>query len=155
VVALRPFTVRRTVRWADCDPAGVVYSGNFAEYILSAVHLFRRHVFGQSWSQMREDSHVDTPAKALSLVFEGSLWPDDVVDIRLYVGAIRTRTADFIARAERADSGASVFDGRVAFICVSAENRRVAAAIPSDLRDALDRYRGECPPPFDLLERVW
>ena len=39
-----PFTVRRAVRWAECDPAGVVYLGNFPHYLLSAVHLRTRSV---------------------------------------------------------------------------------------------------------------
>ena len=41
------------------------------------------------------------------MVFEGSLWPDNVFDVRLYVGAIRTRTDDLIARAVHADTGLS------------------------------------------------
>lgn len=155
VIALRPFTVRRVVRWADCDPAGVVYSGNLAEYLLSATHLFRRHLFGESWSQIRRDWGIDTPAKAVSLVFESSLWPDDVIDIRLYVGAIRTHTADLIARAGRADNGAGVFDGRVSFICVPASDRRISADIPDALRRVLDRTRVQSPAPDDLLTRVW
>ena len=155
VVVLRPFTVRRVVRWADCDPAGVVYSGNLAEYLLSATHLFRRHLFGESWSQICRDWGIDTPAKAVSLVFGGSLWPDDVVDIRLHIGAIRTRTADLVARAVRADNGAGVFDGRVSFICVPANDRRVSAEIPDILRNTLDQARMQSPAPGDLVDRIW
>jgi len=134
VIALRPFTVRRVARWADCDPAGVVYSGNFTEYLLSAAHLFRRYLFGADWEQIRNNLGVDTPAKAVSMVFEGSLWPDNVFDVRLYVGAIRTRTADLIARAVHADTGLNVSDGRVSFICVTSRDSRVAAEIPDTLR---------------------
>lgn len=155
VVAIQPFTVRRVVRWADCDPAGVVYSGNLAEYLLSATHLFRRYLFGESWSEVRRELGIDTPAKAVSLVFEGSLWPDDVVDTSLYVGAIRTHTADLIARAVRTDNGSRVFDGRISFICVPANDRRISANIPDALRSALDTARVLSPAPADLLGRVW
>ena len=40
ISSLDPFTVRRAVRWAECDPAGVVYLGNYPHYLLSATHLF-------------------------------------------------------------------------------------------------------------------
>ena len=32
----RPLTVRRRVRWGECDPAGVVYTATFADYAISA-----------------------------------------------------------------------------------------------------------------------
>lgn len=39
VIRTMPFVVRRTVKWSECDPAGVVYTGSFAEYVLSAADL--------------------------------------------------------------------------------------------------------------------
>jgi hypothetical protein len=32
VVSDLPFTVRRTARWADCDPAGAVFTARFTDY---------------------------------------------------------------------------------------------------------------------------
>ena len=40
VVSKQPFTVRRRVRFGDCDPAGVVYTVQFSEYVVSAMDLF-------------------------------------------------------------------------------------------------------------------
>src|SRR5258708_24539280 len=113
VVSTNPFTVRRVARWTECDPAGVVYTGNFAEYMLSAVHLFRRHVLQASWQEIKSIAKVDTPAKAITMVFNGSLWPDDVFDVTVRVGDIRTRTFDFVVSAVRAHAGTSVFEGRL------------------------------------------
>lgn len=73
VVALTPFTVRRIALWRDCDPAGVVYAGNFSDYLLDATALLRRHVFGLGWRAIRETTGVDTPAKALSPAIAGRL----------------------------------------------------------------------------------
>jgi acyl-CoA thioesterase FadM len=136
-----PFVVRRVARWTECDPAGVVYAGNFAEYALSAFHLFRRHALGGSLQAIRENAGVDLPAKALSLVFNGSLWPDDVFDMEIYVGEIRTRTFDFEIAATRADDGSSVFTGTLGVICVNAADRRIAAPIPAGLRRGLDETK--------------
>lgn len=141
VVSTRPFTVRRVARWSECDPAGVVYTRNFTEYMLSALHLFRRHVLQASWQELRSNAKVDLPAKAISMVFNGALWPDDVCDIAARVGDIRTRSFDFLASAVRADDGTSVFEGSLSVICVDATDRRVAIPIPAELRGLLERHR--------------
>lgn len=141
VISKSPFRVRRVVRWSECDPAGVVYTGNFTEYLLSAAHLFRRHLFGETWREMRENLGVDTPNKAVSMVFNGSLWPDDIFDVEIRVGEIRNRTFDFDISAFRADDRSGVFTGRLAVICVKADDRRVSLPIPGSLRRRLEEAR--------------
>ena len=138
IISRSPFRVRRVARWSECDPAGVVYTGNFAEYMLSATHLFRRHVFGGTWKDIRDRVGIDTPNKALSLVFNGSLWPDDIFDIEVKVGEIRNRTFDFEVAAFRGDDGSSVFTGTLSAICVKADDRRIADPIPESLRRLLE-----------------
>ena len=76
VVSTHPFTVRRRIRWGDCDPAGVVYTGRFVEYLLGAVDLFSRHAFGGLRSAFVNGLGVDTPCKGLSLDFHVALAPD-------------------------------------------------------------------------------
>ena len=138
VISRAPFRVRRVARWSECDPAGVVYTGNFTEYVLSAVHLFRRQVLEGSWREIKESAGVDTPAKAISMVFNGSLWPDDVFDVEVGIGEIRNRTFDFVATATRIDNGSSVFNATLTAICVTAADRRIAAPIPAPLRQRLE-----------------
>lgn len=151
VVSLVPFTVRRVARWSECDPAGVVYTGHFAEYLLSAVHLFRLHLFG-SWTEIRRALHVDLPAKAISLVFNGSLWPDDVFNIVVHVGQIRTRTFDIVAEARRQDSDGPVFEGRMSSICCSALDRGASKPLPQELREQLKASAHVSPAPPHLRD---
>jgi len=110
------------------------------------VHLFRRHVLQASWQEIKSNQKVDTPAKAITMVFNGSLWPDDVFDVTVRVGDIRTRAFDFVTSAVRADDGTSVFEGSVSAICVDAADRRVAVPIPAALRDLLEGYRKNAGP---------
>ncbi|MCA1457079.1 hypothetical protein I6F35_28330 [Bradyrhizobium sp. BRP22] len=81
---------------------------------------------------------VDTPAKAISMIFNGSLWPDDVFDVHVRVGEIRMRSFDFKAVATRADNGTNVFEGTVAAICVSSDDRCRSVPIPEALRTRLE-----------------
>lgn len=141
VISKSPFRVRRVARWSECDPAGVVYTGHFTEYLLSAAHLFRRHLLGETWRETRDKLGVDTPNKAISMVFNGSLWPDDIFDIELRVGDIKTRTFSFEVSAFRADDRSSVFTGSLTAICVKADDRRISLPIPDLLRRRLEEAR--------------
>ncbi|CAG2156312.1 acyl-CoA thioesterase [Cupriavidus numazuensis] len=131
-----PFVVRRCVRWGDCDPAGVVYTGRFTDYLLGAVGLFTAHMAGGG--RLGAMHGVDTPCKAMRFEFIGTLWPDDVIDITCTVEAIRTRSFDIRCVARRPD-GSPVFDAMFSPICVHLD-RREGAPIPDSLRDVLRRF---------------
>ncbi|HVZ52388.1 MAG TPA: acyl-CoA thioesterase [Pseudolabrys sp.] len=150
VASLAPFTVRRIVRWTECDPAGVVYLGNFPEYLISAVHLFRDRLFGRGWITNDRKEGYQAPGKAISLVFQSSLWPDEIFDMAVYVGPLRSRTMSLLVQARRADNGKKVFAGRVTSIFVTRDDREQTVGIPDALREELERYSAENPAPPEL-----
>lgn len=152
VIGTVPLTVRRRVRWADCDPAGVVHTGKFPDYVLSAAHLFRTHLLGPAWHDANREAGFAAPAKALSLVFQSSLWPRDEVDLAVFVGGIRIRTIDLLMQASRADDARPVFMARLTSICVTAADRRVARPWPEPYRDAHAAYREQHAAPQALNE---
>jgi acyl-CoA thioesterase FadM len=154
IAAVAPFTVRRAVRWAECDPAGVVYLGNFPHYLLSAVHLFRDRLFGVGWISNDLAHGYQAPGKALAMVFRSPLWPDDTFDMRVYVGDLRTRTMNLLVHARRFDNGDDVFFGRVTSIFVKRDDRSAAIGIPDDIRRRLDEYRSANPTPVAIANAL-
>lgn len=139
VHSVSPFVVRRVARWSDCDPAGVVYTGRYTEYLLGAVALFNEHLAGEG-RRLGSVHGVDTPCKAMSFEFQGTLWPGDLVDIACSVGEIRARSYDIVADARRPD-GDPVFRATFTPICVR-QDKRVGTAIPDSLRAVLARHAG-------------
>ncbi|MGE8452878.1 MAG: acyl-CoA thioesterase [Pseudomonadales bacterium] len=137
VLSERPFVVRRTVRWGDCDPAGVVYTGRFTDYLLGAVGLYTAFMAGGD-GRLGEAHGVGTPCKAMRFEFIGTLWPDDVIDITCTVEAIRTRSFDIRCVARRLN-GTKVFEAMFSPICVRLD-RREGTAIPDSLRAVLNRF---------------
>lgn len=137
VVSHLPFTVRRVARWADCDPAGVVFTGKFTDYLLGAVMHFLRHI-GYGPGAQRHEQRVGLPGKHMSLTFHASLYPEDAVDIRISVGAIRQRTFDIVAKAYLMD-GRLAFEGQFTPIAIRPD-RRESVGIPDALRDALSPH---------------
>jgi acyl-CoA thioesterase FadM len=138
VVCEWPFTVRRRVRWSDCDPAGVAFTGRFVDYLIGAVDHFTRHIVGGSRSDFMAGLGVDTPCKGLSMAFHVALAPDESVDIVMQVGRIGAHSWDLEATALLPD-GRRAFSGRFTPICIQHAPRR-KAGIPAPLRERLARH---------------
>ena len=83
-----------------------------------------------------------------------SLCPDDVFDIGLCAGAVRSRTSDVLAVARGAEDGQLVFTGRLTSIYVSAQDRRQSVTVPDQVRHAYAAYRERHPVPEALSRSV-
>ncbi|WP_124079056.1 acyl-CoA thioesterase [Pigmentiphaga humi] len=142
VLSTTPFVVRRRVKWGDCDPAGVVYTVVFGEYVISAAELFYGMLFDGTPQKVKDRHGFGTPSRALSFDFRSSLWPDDEFDMRVTVDEIRQRTYTLGIEAVTA-SGELAFIAKLTPICIARGERR-AIPIPDTLRDALSSYRDAC-----------
>jgi acyl-CoA thioester hydrolase len=144
VIGTAPLVIRRRVKWGDCDPAGVVYTVTFAEYVISAAELFYGSLFDTTPQRAKDEFGFGTPTRALAFDFRGSLRPDDEFDMTVTVADIRTRTY-VLNIAARTMEGADVFHADLTPICVARDERR-SIVIPESFRAALERYRAACPP---------
>lgn len=139
VVSRVPFVIRRRVRWADCDPAGVVYTGKFVEYMLGAANLFYANLTDLSYREFLQAVGVDTPCRGLDMDFRGALWPDDEFLLQVSVAALRQRSFDLRVRAWQA-SGREIFVGRFTPICIPKSGERKSVPIPPAYREALAQH---------------
>jgi acyl-CoA thioesterase FadM len=142
LVSEHPFVVRRCVKWGECDPAGVVYTVNFSEYVIALANRFYAYLLGGSLESVKREHEFGTPVKALSFVFNQSLRPDELFDMQLTVTDVRERSFDLTVEAVDL-SGASVFSAKLSPICVARPERR-SIAIPPVLRaKLLERLEGK------------
>jgi acyl-CoA thioesterase FadM len=145
VIETTPLTVHRRARWGECDPAGVVYTVNFCEYVASAFELFMAELLGGPLQTMKQRHGLATPARALTLEFTGPLRPDEEFVMTVAVADVRTRTFDLIIEG-RSKNGRDIFRAKLTLIAVD-PHTRVAIPIPGVLRERLDRYKGACASP--------
>ncbi|WP_213957988.1 MULTISPECIES: thioesterase family protein [unclassified Variovorax] len=138
VVSRRPFVVRRRVRWSDCDPAGVVYTGKFTEYVLNAAALFASELAQGDPAAWRQALGVDTPCKGMALEFHRVLWPEEEFEMLLDVPEVREHGYDL--RIEAVQAGTRIFSARFSPICIR-RDARVRAPVPPALLDALAPFR--------------
>jgi len=139
VTSTSPFTVRRRVRFGDCDPAGIFYTAMFAEYVLSAEDLFLSTLMGRPMSAFVEAFGIGTPMKAISFVFSSVMRPDDEFELVVTVAEIRRSTFDLVMTANIA--GRLTFEATATPICVTVGGERKSAEIPAVLRERLEAYQ--------------
>jgi acyl-CoA thioesterase FadM len=142
IISSIPLVIRRRVKWGDCDPAGVVYTVTFSEYVISAAELFYGSVFGTTPQRAKDEFGFGTPTRALEFDFRSSLRPDDEFDMTVTVEDIRTRTY-VLQIAARTPECVDVFQARLTPVCVARGERR-SIAIPARFRTALEQYRAAC-----------
>ena len=139
-----PFAIRRRVKWGDCDPAGVVYTPRFSDYVVEAFLEFSAHLIGSPPQEKLRELDLDLPAKAISLVFKQSLWPDEIFDMSVEVAAIRRRTFDLSIVGVTTEGG-ECFAATLSPICVRPVSRE-SCPIPESLRTKLESHRRAMPP---------
>lgn len=138
-----PLSFRRRIKWGECDPAGVVYTPRFGDYVVEAYQDFLEQVLEGRLQEKLIEHDFGTPAKQLNIFFARSLWPDQVIDLRVRVSDVRQRSFDVSVNAIDAE-GAEVFSGVLGLVCVH-HGVREARSIPPVLRERLCAYRDRFP----------
>lgn len=133
-----PVVVRRRVIWGECDPARVVYTPRFGDYLASAFGWFVRVVL-DDLLQLEDGTSIGTPMKALALEFHRTLKVDDFFDMSVQVGDIRRRTFDVLITA-RSPAGDIHFTGRLSPILIKGSTFE-PVELTDAIRSALERYK--------------
>jgi 4-hydroxybenzoyl-CoA thioesterase len=134
---------RRRVRWGECDPAGVVYTPRFSEYVVEAFHDFLEQVLGGPLEEKLVEYDMRTPARSLNLEFKRSLYPDQYVDLEVRVGLIEMRSFTIVVNAVDRE-GQEMFIASLRLTCVFHAVRK-SRDIPESLRSKLCDYRDKFP----------
>jgi YbgC/YbaW family acyl-CoA thioester hydrolase len=142
LISREPVIIRRRVKWGECDPAGVVYTATFSDYVISAAELFYGSLFDSTPQRAKVEQGFGTPTRALKFEFSRSLYPDDEFDMTVSVKDVRTRTYVLNVTA-RAPEGQVIFEADLTPICVGRDERR-SIEIPANFRSALEQYRQAC-----------
>jgi 4-hydroxybenzoyl-CoA thioesterase len=142
IVGANPITIRRRVKWGECDPAGVVYMVNYSEYVVSAYEIFMTVLLNEGFVKAKARHRVALPAKAFTIEFYASLRPDDDFLMTVEIVDIRAKTFDISVRGhsiERHD----LFLAKLTPIAVD-PTKRTAALLPRAMVQKFRRYRESC-----------
>ncbi|PJK29524.1 acyl-CoA thioesterase [Minwuia thermotolerans] len=148
VVARAPFTVRRLVRWGDSDPAGIVYTGTYLDYMVEAAEDFFIALTGRHWRDMQTESGTGTPMVHASMDFLKPVPAGQAIDIAVHVGRLGASSFDlhFISRTMAGDV---CFTGKLTGVHIRhvGPGAIAAQAMPADWKAKLADYAKAFPVP--------
>lgn len=146
LIGIAPVTVRRRVDFGECDPAGIVYTPRFADYLLGSFHWFMAVMFDDVGRDAMAEA---TPMRGLELDFRSMLFPGDWFTMAVYVTGIRTRSFDLAILARHEDERIS-FVGRLSPIAADRATNE-AVPLPQLLERRLRDYATRIEVPHDAL----
>ena len=130
-----PVTIRRRVLWGDCDPANVVYTPRFADYVAAARDWFLRIGLGVMDRPAPGRTDPTFPMRALSFDFVSFLAADDLFDMAVTVTAVSSRTFSLLVTATHED-GRPCFTSTMTGVCLDTVQRK-AVPLPDQMRARL------------------
>jgi 4-hydroxybenzoyl-CoA thioesterase len=140
LVGRDPISVRRRVLWGDCDPAGVVYTPRFADYVASARDWFLREGVGVVDRPHPSRQSITYPMRAMAFEFVSFLAADDLFDMTVEVGGLSRRTFTLDIAARHVDRDGLAFSARLTSVCID-QAVGTSVALPEAVREAFERYR--------------
>lgn len=137
----QPFTVKRVVRFGDCDPAGVIYTPRALDFALEAMEAWYRDVAGASWASLPATYDMAVPTVHYEADHMTILRADTEYEIRLFVSRIGQASISFAIEGVGLD-GTLYFRMKVisCFISLAREERK-SAPIPATIRARIQAYQ--------------
>lgn len=134
---MSPFRHRLRVRYAECDPQGIVFNANYVMYFDTVITELWREAYG-GYNRMVE-SGTDMVVAEVRVRYLGSARFDDELDFEIAVAKLGNTALTTELNVARTEDGAPVAEGALRHVCVDPQTLQ-KKEIPDDLRAALEPY---------------
>jgi 4-hydroxybenzoyl-CoA thioesterase len=133
---VRPFLHRIRVRWGDCDPAAIAYTGRIPEWALEAIEAWWEHHAGLDWYRINLDRKIGTPFVHMTMDFRSPVTPRHLLECEVTLKKLGNRSITHTVRASQ--RGVLCFEGEFVAAFVEAGVMK-PRTLPDDLRAAIER----------------
>jgi acyl-CoA thioesterase FadM len=130
----RPFVHCIRVRWADCDPATIAYTGRISAWALEAIDAWWEHHTGLDWYRINLDRKIGTPFVHMAMDFRSPVTPRHPLECEVRLKKLGNRSITHAVRAFQ--SGALCFEGEFVAVFVEAAAMK-PRTLPDDLLAAI------------------
>ena len=83
------------VRWANCDPANIAYTGNLANFSLEAIDAWWEKHTGSDWYTMNIDRNIGLPFVHMSIDFIFPVTPNHLLECQVRLIKLGTNSIRF------------------------------------------------------------
>ena len=122
------------VRWADCDPANIVYTGNLADFALEAIDAWWEQHTGSGWYELNRDRNTGLPFVHMSMDFVFPVTPRQ--PLLCHVKLIKLRTNSIRFAVEGYQQNTLCFKGEFVEAYVEAKTHK-KIPMPDEFRKLL------------------
>ena len=129
------FTHAIKVRWADCDPARIAYTGRIPNFALEAIEEWWGSQIGMDWYHGNIDRDIGTPFVHLSVDFRSPVTPRHLLICEVALVHVGESSVRFSVRGKQ--DGVLCFEGEFVEVFVQAEAHR-KITIPGEIRQKLE-----------------
>lgn len=150
LVSMQPLIMRRRVLWGECDPAGVVYTPRFSDYVVAGCDFWFRHVLKHLNRPHPARKQIVFPMRAMSIEFTEMLEADDYFEMTVSLANLGRRSIALDISAT--SQGVPAFAASTTQIAFDQAQGK-SVEIPQDLRARLEGIAAAasaCDPPRDI-----
>lgn len=129
------------VRWSDCDPARIAYTGRLPYFALEAIDAWWENTIGADWFRLNVDEDIGTPFVHLSMDFRSPVTPRHVLVCEVRLIHLGTSSVRFSVKGRQDDN--LCFEGEFVEVFVDSAIHQ-KRGIPEKFRQALvEQLAGE------------
>jgi acyl-CoA thioesterase FadM len=128
------FRHRIIVRWADCDPARIAYTGRIPYFALEAIDAWWGEHTGDDWYSMNVDHDRGAPFVHLSVDFRSPVTPRHLLELEVRLLKLGESSIRFSVMGFQ--DGVLCFEGQFVQVYVEADAHR-KTSIPDEMRRKL------------------
>ena len=133
-----PFSTRITVRFADCDPAGLVYYPVLFHYCHAAMEEFFAARCGTSYARLMAEERIGFPTVNARAEFFVPLVYGDEAEVEVFVSRVGRSSATFEYTIRRGADGVACARATLVQAAMNLDERR-AVPVPDKYREAFAR----------------
>lgn len=137
---LKEFLAERSVRFDDCDPAGIVFYPRYFCMINAVIEDWWQHM-GQPWHELIAKQRIVTPVSHLETVFLRPSMLGEVLQCHLGLETLG-RSSFWLRHRVLGPDGLERLRLRQRMVCVSMEGHR-PMAWPADIKKILSAWAPE------------
>lgn len=123
------------VRWSDCDPALIAFTGRIPYFSLEAIESWWEAQLANDWYEFNIDHDIGMPFVHMSVDFRAPVTPRHVLDCS--VSLIRLGGSSVRFRVQGRQQGVVCFEGEFVEVFVAAK-AHTKTAVPADIRTKLE-----------------
>jgi len=137
-----PYVYSRQIHWGETDAGGIVYTGQFLDFMMEAAEMWWRDVVGPDWYKLKVDHGMGSPMVHTSMDFIKPVYDGEILELKVSVEKLGGSSITHAIEGFGPD-GTHRFSGKLVAAVITLEPFK-AVSVPDDWRKKIEKYIAAC-----------